>query len=161
MFGCSAYEWEFQLVREAVAYGSLLNDSEKQACVLSLNAPGRKAMIQILHIHVSAICIYIFDAYIHMDILMIYNDHFKLRIWRLHHKSIPFHICRPWCYVVLVAGCTPFGQLPVRLCLRAYTSINSNHGSLDGRGWWRHYSARGRVLWLCGFAVCILRVGIS
>ena len=65
MFGCSAYAWEFQLVREAVAYGSLLNDSEKQAWVFSLNAPGRKALIQILHIHVSAICIYMNIRCIH------------------------------------------------------------------------------------------------
>lgn len=48
---------------------------------------------------------WIFDAYINMDILMVYisNDHFEFRIWC--HKSIPFHICRPRCYVVLVAGC--------------------------------------------------------
>ena len=158
-FGCSAYVWELQLVREAVAYGSLLNDSEKQACMLSLNAPARKAMIQILHVHVCATCIY-------MNIWCIHKHGYSHGIYlmiilnlRFGATNLSHFICRPRCYVVLVAGCAPFGKLPVRLCLRAYTSINSNHGSLDGRGWWRHYGPR--VFWLCGFAVCMDRVGIS
>ena len=116
-FGCSAYVWELQLVREAVAYGSLLNDSEKQACMLSLNAPARKAMIQILHVHVCATCIYMNiwcihkHGYSHGIYLMIILN-LRFGATNLSHFTFVAHgamLC--WLLVALLLGNCQFDSV--------------------------------------------------